>query len=157
MGETAGNNPVMPQFNTFNNKPIILKDHYSISGSDTSRIGWVEVGAEDGTSGYLWYLKAEAETRLRFADYLEMALLEVRKSTVGGSVAIQQLTVLGESFGTEGLFQAITTRGHVTSGIAGTSAVDDLGSFDEILKKFDEQGAIEEYMLYCNRDSIISN
>ena len=71
MGETAGNNPVMPQFNTFNNKPIILKDHYSISGSDTSRIGWVEVGAEDGTSGYLWYLKAEAETRLRFADYLK--------------------------------------------------------------------------------------
>ncbi len=27
----------------------------------------------------------------------------------------------------------------MTSGIAGTSAVDDLGSFDEILKKFDEQ------------------
>ena len=47
------------------NKPIILKDHYSISGSDTSRIGWVEVGAEDGTSGYLWYLKAEAETRAK--------------------------------------------------------------------------------------------
>ena len=48
MGETTGNEPVMPQFETFNNKPIILKDHYSISGSDTSRIGWVEVNAEDG-------------------------------------------------------------------------------------------------------------
>jgi len=151
MGETTGNNPVMPQFTTFNNKPIILKDHYSISGSDTSRIGWVEVSAEDGTSGYLWYLKAEAETRLRFADYLEMSLLESEKGTVGGSVADNSINGAGEAFGTEGLFKAITDRGHVTAGIAGTSAVDDLGSFDEILKKFDEQGAIEEYMLYCNR------
>ena len=151
MGNTSGNEPVMPQFTTFNKKPIILKDHYSISGSDTSRIGWVEVSAEDGTSGYLWYLKAEAETRLRFADYLEMSLLESEKGTVGGSVADNSINGAGKSFGTEGLFKAITSRGHVTSGIAGTSAVDDLGSFDEILKKFDEQGAIEEYMLYCNR------
>ena len=64
-----------PSFKTFTNKPIILKDYYEVSGSDTSRIGWVEVTAEDGQSGYLWYLKAEADTRARFTDYLEMALL----------------------------------------------------------------------------------
>ena len=143
----ADNNPVQPEFKSFTNKPIILKDHYSISGSDTSRIGWVEVSAEDGTSGYLWYLKAEAETRLRFADYLEMAMIESEKSATSSGAA----GILGAQSGTEGLFKAISDRGHVTSGIAGTSAVDDLGSFDEILKKFDEQGAIEEYMLYCNR------
>ena len=56
-----------------------------------------------------------------------------------------------DTAGTEGLFAAINDRGHVTSGIAGTSAADDLGSFDEILKKFDGQGAIEENMLYVNR------
>ena len=56
-----------------------------------------------------------------------------------------------DTAGTEGLFAAINDRGHVTSGIAGTSASDDLGSFDEILKKFDGQGAIEENMLYVNR------
>ena len=39
-----------------------------------AQIGWVEVATEDGTSGYLWYLKAESETRLRFEDHLEMAL-----------------------------------------------------------------------------------
>jgi len=143
----SDNNPVQPEFKSFTNKPIILKDHYSISGSDTSRIGWVEVSAEDGTSGYLWYLKAEAETRLRFADYLEMAMIESEKSATSSGAA----GILGAQSGTEGLFKAISDRGHVTSGIAGTSAVDDLGSFDEILKKFDEQGAIEEYMLYCNR------
>ena len=41
-----------------------------------AQIGWVEVATEDGTSGYLWYLKAESETRLRFEDYLEMAMVE---------------------------------------------------------------------------------
>ena len=62
-----------------------------------------------------------------------MSLLESEKGTVGGSVADSTINGAGESFGTEGLFKAITTRGHVTSGIAGTSAVDDLGSFDAIL------------------------
>ena len=55
---------------------FIIKDYYSVSGSDASRIGWVEVTTEDGKSGYLWYLKAESETRLRFEDYLEMAMVE---------------------------------------------------------------------------------
>ena len=144
----ADNNPVQPEFKSFTNKPIILKDHYAVSGSDTSRVGWVEVSAEDGTSGYLWYLKAEAETRLRFTDYVEMAMIESEKSASGSGAAGE----LGAESGTEGLFKAIQDRGHTTSGVGGTSAVDDLGSFDEILKKFDEQGAIEEYMLYCNRE-----
>jgi hypothetical protein len=48
-----------PKFQTFTNKPIILKDYYEVSGSDTSRIGWVEITGEEGQSGYLWYLKAE--------------------------------------------------------------------------------------------------
>ena len=40
-----------PKFTSFSNKPIILKDYYAVSGSDASKIGWVEVTAEDGTSG----------------------------------------------------------------------------------------------------------
>ena len=45
-----------------------------------AQIGWVEVATEDGTSGYLWYLKAESETRLRFEDYLEMSMVEGEKA-----------------------------------------------------------------------------
>jgi len=52
----------------FENKPIILKDRYAVSGSDMAQIGWVEVTTENGASGYLWYLKSEHETRLRFDD-----------------------------------------------------------------------------------------
>ena len=54
-----------PSYATFTNSPIILKEHYSINGSDTAQIGWIEVTSENGASGYLWYLKSEHENRLR--------------------------------------------------------------------------------------------
>ena len=60
----------------FDNKPIIIKDTYNVAGSDMAQIGWVEVTTEDGATGYLWYLKSEHETRLRFDDYLETAMIE---------------------------------------------------------------------------------
>ena len=144
--------PVQPEFKSYTNKPIILKDKYAVSGSDTSRIGWVEVASEEGASGYLWYLKAESDTRARFNDSLEMAMVESEKGVAAQSIIDSTLGSAGDETGSEGLFAAIKSRGHYTSGIGGTSASDDLGSFDEILKKFDEQGAIEEYMLYVNRD-----
>ena len=77
-GPTTGTSgqSIQPQLSTFSNKPIIIRDRYAVSGSDTAQIGWVEVATEDGTSGYLWYLKAEGETRMRFEDYLEMAMIE---------------------------------------------------------------------------------
>ena len=65
-----------PQFKTYSNKPIIMKDYYEVSGSDTGRIGWVEITGEEGQNGFLWYLKAEADTRARFNDYLEMSMIE---------------------------------------------------------------------------------
>jgi hypothetical protein len=60
----------------FDNSPIIIKDKYAVSGSDMAQIGWVEVTTENGATGYLWYLKSEHETRLRFEDYLETAMIE---------------------------------------------------------------------------------
>jgi len=151
---TAGmTNSVQPSFASLTNKPIIIKDKYEVSGSDASQIGWVEVTGEQGQTGYLWYLKAEGDTRQRFEDNLEMAMVEgeFAKAT-GGVDSLLGTAAADDTAGTEGLFAAITSRGHVTTGIAGSSTADDLGSFDEILKKFDAQGAIEENMLFINRD-----
>ncbi len=150
-GDSGMTNAVTPQHKTHVNKPIIIKDKFEVSGSDATAIGWVEISGEEGQNGYLWYLKAEGDTRARFTDYLEMACLEGELGVPGDSAVDSQLSGAGADFGTEGLFAAINDRGHVTSGIKGTSASDDLGSFDNILKKFDGQGAIEENMLYCNR------
>jgi len=147
-----------PTFKSFSNKPIIMKDYYEVSGSDASRIGWVEVSGEEGQSGYLWYLKAEADTRARFNDHLEMTMLEAEKTTVasiigfGANSQVRGAADAGlNGAGTEGLFAAIESRGNVTSGITGVNAATDLAEFDAILAEFDSQGAIEENMMFVNR------
>jgi hypothetical protein len=142
-GTVGQTEAIAPTFKSFTNKPIIIKDMYEISGSDASQIGWVEVTGESGQSGYLWYLKAEGDTRSRFTDQLEMTMVEAEKSVAAAGAAVPD--------GTEGMFAAIADRGHFSAGIVGSSAADDLGSFDNILKKFDANGAIEENMIYANR------
>jgi hypothetical protein len=147
-----------PKFKTFTNKPIIIKDYYEVSGSDTGRIGWVEITGEEGQSGYLWYLKAEADTRARFNDYLEMAMLEGEKGDAAGNNVVDEAFAMYDAtaganyaVGTEGLFAAVQSRGNITSGITGVNAATDLAEFDLILAEFDKQGAIEENMMFVNR------
>ena len=146
-----------PTFKSFSNKPIIMKDYYEISGSDASQIGWVEVTGEAGQSGYLWYLKAEGDTRARFTDYLEMAMLEAEKTVANSVIGFADKQVRGsadagaDGAGTEGLFAAIESRGNMTSGVTGVNAATDLAEFDAILAEFDNQGAIEENMVFVNR------
>ena len=146
-----------PQFTSFSNKPIILKDKYSVSGSDASQIGWVEVSGEDGQSGYLWYLKAEGDTRARFTDYVEMSMIESVQGVPGSTLLDSELYgAAGNAFGTMGLFEAIETRGNMASGITGVSAAVDLLEFDTILAEFDSQGAIEENMMFLNRTTALA-
>jgi len=143
-GTTDANiNSITPSFTQYSNSPIIIKERYRISGSDTAQIGWVEVATESGTSGFLWYLKAEAETRLRFEDYLEMSVIE-GELVAGGST----LTTTDKLKGTEGLFAAVRTRGNIVNNFSAASGLSD---FDSVLKNLDTQGAIEENMLFLNR------
>ena len=154
-GPTTGvtGQSIQPQLSTFSNKPIIIRDRYAVSGSDTAQIGWVEVASEDGTSGYLWYLKAEGETRLRFEDYLEMAMIEgelangAQAGTISGTAGLSFAAgATAGQIGTEGLFAAINNGGNVLSGYAGS-----LQDFDSVLENLDSQGAIEENMLFLDR------
>ena len=144
-----------PTFKSHVNKHIILKDYYEISGSDTAQIGWVEVAGESGQNGYLWYLKAEGDTRARFTDYLEMAMIE-SELTVDGAGAITGTDKGANNSGTEGLFKAITTRGHQTTGVTGVNASTDLAEFDAILAVFDANGAVEENMMFVKRSASLA-
>jgi hypothetical protein len=140
---------INPSFTQYNNSPIIIKSKYQISGSDTAQIGWVEVATEDGTGGFLWYLKAESETRLRFEDYLEMSVIEGELAAAGSGVAGIAATGDGALYkGTQGLFAAIKQRGNVVNNFTAASG---LADFDSILKNLDTQGAIEENMFFLNR------
>ena len=140
----------------FDNKPIIIKDNYQVSGSDMAQIGWVEVTTENGATGYLWYIKSEHETRLRFEDYLEMAMVE-GKPAEASSGALAQLSPSGNqsfagtaattSAGTKGLFYEVENRGNVWSG--GNPQL--LTDFDAIIQRLDKQGAIQENAIFLNR------
>ena len=140
-------------FETFNNKPIILRDKYSVAGSDVAQIGWIEVTSEAGTSGYLWYLKSEHESRLRFEDYLEMSMVEAEKADQN-TISDASLTGNMNVDGTEGMFAAIENRGLVYSGIDFDN--DGMSSFDTILFQLDKQGAIEENMMFLDRATALS-
>ena len=137
----------------FQNKPIIIKDKYSVSGSDMAQIGWIEVTGEDGVSGYLWYLKSEHDTRLRFEDYLETAMLEAVPAAAGsGAGDFLQGTAAGGSGanlnGSDGVFFVVQNRGNVWGG--GNPQV--LGQFDSIIQRLDKQGSIEENVIFVNRE-----
>ena len=129
----------------FENSPIIIKDKYAVSGSDMAQIGWVEVTTENGASGYLWYMKSEHETRLRFDDYLETAMVEAVPAAAG-SGAIAATGDVGNK-GSEGIFHVVGLRGNVWSGGNPTTLAD----FDAMIERLDKQGAIQENVIFLNR------
>jgi len=153
-GTSNAGTSVDAAFEQFNNKPIILRDKYNVSGSDTAQIGWVEVTTEANTSGYLWYLKSEHEARIRFEDQLEMTMIEAEKAAnpitpatgLGGGTAIT---------GSDGLFAALENRGLVYADSDFDSATG-LAEFDTILQELDKQGSIEENMLFLDRGTSLS-
>ena len=153
-GSVLAGNSVDASFTTYSNKPIILRDKYEVNGSDVAQIGWVEVTTEIGTGGYLWYLKSEHESRIRFEDYLEMSMVEATNAQSAFTDAAGAAIT-----GTQGLFSTIEERGLVynypnfSSIVAGATGLD---QFDSILQELDKQGAIEENMLFLDRGTSLS-
>lgn len=120
--------------------PIIIKDKYEINGSDLAQIGWIEVSTENGATGYLWYLKSEHETRQRFEDYLELAMIE-------GKPAASSSGAEGAGFkGTKGLFHEVETRGNISTGSIASRT-----DIETLIQVLDKEGAIQENVLFVNR------
>ena len=129
----------------FENSPIIIRDKYEVNGSDMAQIGWVEVTSEGGATGYLWYLKSESDTRTRFDDYLETAMVEAVPAEAGSGAAAAAGDIGNK--GSQGVFWGVKNRGNVFSG-----APSSLADFDAIIQRLDKQGSIEENVIFCNRE-----
>ncbi len=132
----------------FENTPIIIKDKYAVSGSDMAQIGWIEVTTENGASGYLWYLKSEHETRLRYDDYLETSMIEAVPAEAGSGVKAQTTSDQVGDKGSEGVFYVVQQRGNVWAG----GNPNALADFDAMISRLDKQGSIEENVIFLNRD-----
>ncbi len=128
-------------FTVLENKPIILKDLYEVSGSEATQIGWVKTTG----GGYLWYLQSEKDTRRRWEDRMELAMILGQKAESGSDAEAKGFG------GTEGLFDAIRDRGNTFQGVA-----DQIEDWDDILKRFDAQGKIQDYMFYVDRDQSLA-
>lgn len=123
-------------FSILENSPIILKDKFEVSGSDATNIGWIKT-----KQGFYWFLKDEADTRLRWEDRLELAMLLGNKAEAGSAAESAGYK------GTEGLFEAIEKRGNLFQGVPTT-----LAEWDTIIKRFDVEGKIADYMYYVDRE-----
>ena len=128
-------------FTVLNNKTIIERDNYIASGSEITQDSWVQT--DEG--GFVWYLQSELDGRRRFEDRIELGLLQGESAEAGSEAASAGYD------GTEGLFESVRTRGNVFDGLATT-----LADWDTILKRFDAQGKIKEYMFYVDRDQSLA-
>jgi hypothetical protein len=133
-------------FESKENNPIIIKDKYEVSGSEMAHIGWVEVTSENGASGYLWYLKSESETRLRFEDYLETSMIEGEPAINDGTITSAAHTAGYK--GTKGLFYEVENNGNTTSG-----TIDSREDLEALAKVLDKEGAIQENVIFANRST----
>ena len=129
-------------FQAKENNPIIIKDKYEVSGSEMAHVGWVEVTTENGAAGYLWYLKSESETRLRFEDYLETSMIEGEPAASGSAAATAGYV------GTKGLFYEVENNGNVSSG-----TITDRDDLEALAKVLDKEGAIQENVIFANRST----
>ena len=165
---------IQPEYDTYTNSTVIMRDTYAVNGTDANQIGWVEVADENGVQGKYWYVKGKSETMTRWNDYLETAILEDRKPATGSTVTAGKQatnTTVAQTgtaraqltSGSEGLFEAIENRGNVATGgfassngpgtIAGTNFLSDL---DRIVDVLDAEGNIEENLFYLGRDQSLN-
>jgi len=71
---------------------------------------------------------------------------------VEGELVDAAVSPIATGIGTQGLFASIEDRGNV---MVGFSAATGIGDFDDILRNLDTQGAIEENMLFLDRQTAL--
>ena len=171
-GSDSRSSIVQPQYDSYTNSTVIMRDTYGVNGTDANQIGWVESVDENGASGKYWYLKGKSETMTRWEDYLELSLLEDKfkagspfagKGSADNELgqtheAGQPEGVAGDSAGgSEGLFSAIEERGSIaTGGFGNAGAADFRESLDNIVKQLDNEGSIEENLFYLDRNESLN-
>ena len=167
---------IQPEYSSYTNSTVIMREKYAVNGTDANQIGWLEIADENGVQGKYWYIKGKSETMTRWEDYLELSLLEDKKSTqqilpgIGADGAAPYAkggtgtdAIVGS--GSEGFFQAIENRGNVFTGGFGAAANEAGGdtaaqfrnnSIDTMIRTLDRQGNIEENALFLNRQESLN-
>ena len=131
---------LMPRVHTYQNNCMIMKESFVVSGTEATNVIYFKVDNEKMGSGYLWYLKGEADTYKRFQDYMELMML------LGQSAAN---TGLSDFNTTEGLLPFIENKGQSMD--LGSASIT-MADFDAIVKSLDKYRGAKEYALYAGID-----
>jgi hypothetical protein len=132
---------LMPRVHTYENNVMIIKESFEVSGTEATNVIYFKVDNEKMGSGYLWYLKGEADTYKRFLDYCELQLI------LGKQVATAQTNMTQR--GTEGLLDFIESRGQSMD--LGSASIT-MADFDAIVKSLDKYRGAKEMALYAGID-----
>ena len=131
---------LMPRVHPYSNSCMIMKDSFVVSGTEATNVIYFKVDNEKMGSGYLWYLKGEADTYKRFQDHMELMML------LGQSAANTGLSSFNT---TEGLLPFIENKGQSMD--LGSASVT-MADFDAIVKSLDKYRGAKEYALYAGID-----
>ena len=148
---------ITPESNHYYNYTMIMKESFDVTGSEATNKTWFKVNdPSTGQSGYLWYLKGEADTHRRFANYCETMMLQGKIAT-NTNAALQAVsgTATGNSIGaggitgSEGLIEFIRTGNTQTySQVAGFN----LSDFDAMIRTLDTNRGARENTIWAGID-----
>lgn len=125
-------------FDLYDNKPFIAKDHFEVSGSDLTNIAWLE----DPAGNEYWYLEDAEETRRRFMDHLEIEALTIEKTDTSSP------DYTAGYLGSDGYFAALRARGGNWAGY-----ISDIADLEELIEYFDNAAGEKINMAFFNRDA----
>ena len=143
---------ITPRVIQYSNSCQIIKESFSVSGSEATNAIYVKVDNQEFGSGYLWYLQGEADTYQRFMDYCELAMI------IGDGGDGTLSNAAGEEDGsatanrarqvvtTEGLLKFIENKGQTMD--LGSSAIT-MSDFDAAVKSLDKHRGAKEMALYA--------
>ena len=130
---------------------MILKESFEVTGSEATNIVYVKVDNEKMGSGYVWYLKGEADTYKRFLDYSEIMMMlgeDITNATLEGvNTTFQSGTAQSNATlrGTQGLLPWIESNGQSMD--LGSASIT-MADFDAIIKSLDKYRGAKEYAMY---------
>ena len=142
---------IIPLLHEYENNVMIMKESFEVSGTEATNVVYVKVDNEKMGSGYLWYLKGEADTYKRFLDYCELQMILGKKIT-NSTLTSASATIDGSSESlstlrtTEGLFDFVANKGQSMD--LGSAAIT-MADFDNIIKSLDKYRGAKEMAMYA--------
>ena len=133
-----------PEIHEYKNNVMIIKDSFEVTGTEATNVVYFKVENEKLGSGYLWYLKGEADTYRRFQDYAELMMVVGKKALTTSTYA--GLSTGQAVRGTEGLLPFIENNGQSMD--LGASSIT-MADFDAIVKSLDKYRGAKENALYA--------